>query len=109
MAGADQSLTLNQSSLSSSFILPEPSLPQNLYQNSEQAAGHAPFMQMLQVPIKPFEPENKVIENDVDQESQEERYKKMADTHISSDLRRASDFQISDYDFNDNKNKATDE
>ena len=33
--GADQSL--NQSSLSSSFILPEPSLPQNLYQSSEPA------------------------------------------------------------------------
>lgn len=31
--GADQSL--NQSSLSSSFALPEPSLPQNLYQNND--------------------------------------------------------------------------
>jgi hypothetical protein len=31
--GADQSL--NQSSLSSSFVLPEPTLPQNLYQSSE--------------------------------------------------------------------------
>ena len=33
MVAVDQSL--NQSSLSSSFVLAEPSLPQNLYQNNE--------------------------------------------------------------------------